>query len=172
MMNTTLTVDKAGRVVLPKPVRDELQLPPGILSELESSEDRIVLARAGVERTAQETWNLGLQRRRTSPGRDCSSNDKGRSAGNVIAAKSAPPSEVSDRWRAASPAVRGSPRPRLDPVSCEDHEHDQLSLSAFRPAEKKRPAALPTARQKSRWPESFARKAPLERGQVPLSWNP
>ncbi len=42
-MNTTLTVDKAGRVVLPKPVRDELQLQPGDSLELESSEDRIVL---------------------------------------------------------------------------------------------------------------------------------
>ena len=43
MMNTTLTVDKAGRVVLPKPVRDELQLAAGDTLELESSEDRIVL---------------------------------------------------------------------------------------------------------------------------------
>jgi AbrB family looped-hinge helix DNA binding protein len=42
-MNTTLTVDKAGRVVLPKPVRDELQLTAGDSLELESSGDRIVL---------------------------------------------------------------------------------------------------------------------------------
>jgi AbrB family looped-hinge helix DNA binding protein len=42
-MNTTLTVDKAGRVVLPKPVRDELQLAAGDSLELESSEDQIVL---------------------------------------------------------------------------------------------------------------------------------
>jgi len=42
-MVTTLTVDKAGRVVLPKPVREELQLAPGDSLELESSEDRIVL---------------------------------------------------------------------------------------------------------------------------------
>jgi AbrB family looped-hinge helix DNA binding protein len=42
-MTSTLTVDKAGRVVLPKPVRDELQLSPGDSLELESSEDRIVL---------------------------------------------------------------------------------------------------------------------------------
>jgi AbrB family looped-hinge helix DNA binding protein len=42
-MNTTLTMDKAGRVVLPKPVRDEMQLRPGDSLELESSEDRIVL---------------------------------------------------------------------------------------------------------------------------------
>lgn len=43
IMNTTLTVDKAGRVVLPKPVRDEMQLRAGDSLELESSEDRIVL---------------------------------------------------------------------------------------------------------------------------------
>jgi AbrB family looped-hinge helix DNA binding protein len=28
-MNTTITIDKAGRIVLPKPVRDELQLQAG-----------------------------------------------------------------------------------------------------------------------------------------------
>ena len=42
-MNTTLTVDKAGRVVLPKPVRDELQLSAGDCLELDSSGGQIVL---------------------------------------------------------------------------------------------------------------------------------
>jgi AbrB family looped-hinge helix DNA binding protein len=42
-MVTTLTIDKAGRIVLPKPVRDELQLSPGDSLELESSEERIIL---------------------------------------------------------------------------------------------------------------------------------
>jgi AbrB family looped-hinge helix DNA binding protein len=42
-MNTTLTIDKAGRVVLPKPVRDFLQISPGDSLELESSEDQIIL---------------------------------------------------------------------------------------------------------------------------------
>jgi AbrB family looped-hinge helix DNA binding protein len=42
-MVTTLTIDKAGRIVLPKPVRDELQLSPGDSLELESSEERITL---------------------------------------------------------------------------------------------------------------------------------
>jgi AbrB family looped-hinge helix DNA binding protein len=42
-MTSRLTVDKAGRVVLPKPVRDELQLSPGDSLELESSEQQIVL---------------------------------------------------------------------------------------------------------------------------------
>ena len=42
-MATTLTIDKAGRVVLPKPVRDSLQISPGDSLELESSEDQIIL---------------------------------------------------------------------------------------------------------------------------------
>jgi len=42
-MVTTLTIDKAGRVVLPKPVRDSLQISPGDSLELESSEDQIIL---------------------------------------------------------------------------------------------------------------------------------
>lgn len=60
-MTTTLTVDKAGRVVLPKPVRDELELSAGDSLELESSEDQIVLrpvrARVGM-RKKQGVWVL------------------------------------------------------------------------------------------------------------------
>ena len=60
-MNTTLTVDKAGRVVLPKPVRDELQLSAGDSLELETSEDQIVLRpvrnRVGM-RKKQGIWVL------------------------------------------------------------------------------------------------------------------
>lgn len=36
-------MDKAGRIVLPKPVREELQLGPGDSLELESTEDEILL---------------------------------------------------------------------------------------------------------------------------------
>lgn len=42
-MNATTTIDKAGRIVLPKPIRDELQLGPGDTIELEASEDRVIL---------------------------------------------------------------------------------------------------------------------------------
>jgi AbrB family looped-hinge helix DNA binding protein len=42
-MNTTLNMDRAGRIVLPKPVRDELQLSPGDSLEMEVSQDQIVL---------------------------------------------------------------------------------------------------------------------------------
>ena len=42
-MTTTLTIDRAGRLVLPKRVREELQLAAGDSLELESSEDQIIL---------------------------------------------------------------------------------------------------------------------------------
>jgi AbrB family looped-hinge helix DNA binding protein len=42
-MNARITIDNAGRVVLPKPLRDELELAPGDSLELESSGDRITL---------------------------------------------------------------------------------------------------------------------------------
>jgi len=60
-MNATLTVDKAGRVVLPKPVRDELQLSAGDSLELEVSGEEIVLrpvrGRVGM-RKKQGIWIL------------------------------------------------------------------------------------------------------------------
>jgi len=42
-MTAKLTIDKAGRIVLPKPVREKLQLAPGDELELESLDDRITL---------------------------------------------------------------------------------------------------------------------------------
>jgi AbrB family looped-hinge helix DNA binding protein len=45
-MNTMaiiVTIDRARRLVLPKPVRDELQLAAGDSLELESSDDEIIL---------------------------------------------------------------------------------------------------------------------------------
>jgi len=39
----SMTLDRAGRLVLPKPVRDELQLAAGDSLELDSSEGQIVL---------------------------------------------------------------------------------------------------------------------------------
>jgi AbrB family looped-hinge helix DNA binding protein len=42
-MPTKLTLDKAGRVVLPKPLRDRLQLAPGDTLQLESEGERITL---------------------------------------------------------------------------------------------------------------------------------
>ncbi len=42
-MNTRLTIDKAGRVVLPKPLREELHLEPGDFLEMESAGEEITL---------------------------------------------------------------------------------------------------------------------------------
>jgi AbrB family looped-hinge helix DNA binding protein len=42
-MSRRLTIDKAGRIVLPKPLRDELQLEAGDTLEVESSGDEITL---------------------------------------------------------------------------------------------------------------------------------
>jgi AbrB family looped-hinge helix DNA binding protein len=40
---TTLTLDKSGRIVLPKPSRDELNLAPGDTLEVETRGERITL---------------------------------------------------------------------------------------------------------------------------------
>ncbi len=42
-MSTRLTIDKAGRVVIPKPLRQELHLEPGDALEMESAGDQITL---------------------------------------------------------------------------------------------------------------------------------
>jgi len=58
-MMTTLTIDGAGRLVLPKPVRDELQLSAGDSLELETSENEIVLRPvrgAATMRKKQGVW--------------------------------------------------------------------------------------------------------------------
>ena len=43
LMSTTVTLDKAGRVVIPKPLRDELRLAPGDSLTLESVGDHVTL---------------------------------------------------------------------------------------------------------------------------------
>ncbi len=42
-MNTRLVMDKAGRIVLPKPLRQQLHLEPGDSLELESGGEQITL---------------------------------------------------------------------------------------------------------------------------------
>ena len=43
-MNTRVTLDNAGRVVIPKPLRDELGLAPGDTLALESDGERVMLS--------------------------------------------------------------------------------------------------------------------------------
>lgn len=42
-MNIRLTIEKAGRVVIPKPLREELHLEPGDSLEMDSAEEQITL---------------------------------------------------------------------------------------------------------------------------------
>jgi len=42
-MHSKLTLDKTGRIVLPKPLRDQMELVPGDTLELESSGEEITL---------------------------------------------------------------------------------------------------------------------------------
>ena len=42
-MNVRITMDKAGRVVIPKPLREELHLEPGDALEMESVGEQITL---------------------------------------------------------------------------------------------------------------------------------
>ncbi len=42
-MSTRLVIDKAGRIVIPKPLREELHLEPGDALELENAGERITL---------------------------------------------------------------------------------------------------------------------------------
>jgi AbrB family looped-hinge helix DNA binding protein len=64
-MNTTLNIDRAGRLVLPKPVREQLQLEPGEPLELESFDDHIVLR--PVRGTATPYKRQGIWVFRTGP---------------------------------------------------------------------------------------------------------
>jgi len=57
-MNTRLTLDKAGRIVIPKPLREELRLGPGDALELEFAGEEITLRQ--VRGTAPLTKERGV----------------------------------------------------------------------------------------------------------------
>ena len=57
----TVTIDKAGRIVIPKRVRDELGLEPGDKLTLESQSDRVILRRSDSKaylRKERGVWTL------------------------------------------------------------------------------------------------------------------
>lgn len=58
-MNTIVTLDKAGRVVIPKPLREELRLAPGDTLAMECEGDRMTLQpvrSASALRKEQGVW--------------------------------------------------------------------------------------------------------------------
>jgi AbrB family looped-hinge helix DNA binding protein len=65
IMNATLSIDRAGRLVLPKPVRQQLQIEPGESLEMESFDDHIVLR--PVRATATAYKKRGIWVFRTGP---------------------------------------------------------------------------------------------------------
>lgn len=61
IMNARLVMDKAGRIVIPKPLREELHLEPGDSLELESGGEQITLRPArgtGLRQNEHGIWVL------------------------------------------------------------------------------------------------------------------
>lgn len=57
-----LTVDKAGRIVLPKPLRKQLNLSPGDSLEVQATDDQIVLRPARAEAPLQKEHGVWVFR--------------------------------------------------------------------------------------------------------------
>ena len=63
-MYTTVTFDKAGRIVTPKTLREELHLEPGDRMELHSKGDEVTLRPVRLHLPSRKTGHLDLQERR------------------------------------------------------------------------------------------------------------
>jgi AbrB family looped-hinge helix DNA binding protein len=72
MNGMTLRIDKGGRVVLPKPVRDHLRLIPGSNLELEERAEGIVLRPVKRRASLVEKDGLLVHRGEAPPGLDWS----------------------------------------------------------------------------------------------------
>jgi AbrB family looped-hinge helix DNA binding protein len=68
-MTSTLTIDKAGRIVLPKPIRQELRIEPGDTFEVETQGDEIKLRpvrRQATVRKKRGVWVFSTGERTTA----------------------------------------------------------------------------------------------------------
>ena len=61
-MKSTVTLDKAGRLVLPKPVREALRVGPGDTLEIESEDDRVILFPVRVRPGLQKEQGIWVYR--------------------------------------------------------------------------------------------------------------
>ena len=57
-MNGKLTIDRAGRVIIPKPIREQLNLKAGDSLELESGEDQITLRPVRPKSTLRKEYGV------------------------------------------------------------------------------------------------------------------
>ena len=62
IMRTKVTIDKAGRLVLPKPLRDELRLAPGDILDLMRDGDKIIISPARPQSTLQKEHGVWVYR--------------------------------------------------------------------------------------------------------------
>lgn len=61
-MNAKVTIDSAGRLVLPKPMRDALRIGPGDTLDVESDDDRLVLSPVRVRPELQKKQGIWTYR--------------------------------------------------------------------------------------------------------------
>ena len=61
-MSTTIPIDKAGRLVLPKSIRDDLRIGPGDVLKVETEEDRIILSLVRVPPGLQKEQGVWVYR--------------------------------------------------------------------------------------------------------------
>ncbi len=61
-MSVTVTIDKAGRIVLPKPMRDELQLAAGDSLELNLEGDQVTMSPRRVASRLQKEQGIWVLR--------------------------------------------------------------------------------------------------------------